>query len=138
MALTFNNTMAAAMLTAFKNHIDGFAGDTALRIYAGTAPATAQDGLSGATLLASFTIRNPCAQTPTGKTLTLNLPADVTASAAGKATFFRIGKLSDTGGTAMLQGAVSDGAGSGELKLNKTDIVQNENVSVVEITFKLP
>lgn len=137
MALSFNDTLGNSILKAIRDHIDGFAGESALRIYGGTPPANANAGLSSNTLLASFSVRNPCANDPTGKALTIFTPADVTATAAGTATFFRIGKISQDGGTAMIQGSVSDAAGNGELKLNRVALTSGEPVSIVEIKFSL-
>lgn len=106
-----------------------------MRIYAGTMPANVTVGMSGETVLAEFTIKNPCASDASGFALTIFPPADVTALATGTASWFRIFKKGAS--TSLIQGKVTDAAGNGELKLNRVAITQGEPVSIVEIKFTL-
>ncbi|MEQ8308015.1 MAG: hypothetical protein RIA09_15770 [Hoeflea sp.] len=113
--------------------------DNKLNIYAGTPPATPDDALAGNTLLIEFDLPDPAfgdaVDANNGGTATLNAVTPVTALATGTATFFRI---LDGDGTPLMQGDVTDTAGSGSLKLSSVAVIEDIDVSVVSMTITLP
>jgi hypothetical protein len=110
-----------------------------LNIYSGAAPATPDDALAGNTLLIEFDLPDPsfgdAVDANNGGTATLNAVTPTTALATGTASFFRI---LDGDGTPLIQGDVTDTAGSGSLKLSSVAVIQDIDVSVVSMTITLP
>lgn len=110
-----------------------------LNIYSGVEPADADTALSGNTLLIEFDLPDPsfgdAVDANGGGTATLNAVTPTTALATGTASFFRV---LDGDGTCIIQGDVSDTAGSGSLKLSSVAVIQDIDVSVVSMTITLP
>ena len=131
MSLSFNDSLAHAILNSMRVHINSLSGTPSLRIYAAGA-------IPGAKVLATFTLSNDVAPAATGKALTFTTPPEVKASDSGDAAQFQIGVLSDASGQAVLRGSISDATGTGDLKLNKIAIVKDEPVSIVEMKITLP
>lgn len=110
-------------LTAF------YGASALLRIYSGTRPATG-GALSGNTLLAQLTLGAVLAAAASSGTLTLNsISPQNSAAATGQATWFRIVKADGT--TFCTDGGASTVAqGTGELRLDDTNIIQGGTVAV--------
>lgn len=132
MALTFINTLK----TSRADTIDAAIGTNGkLKIYAGTAPADVNGSLTGTTLLATLTITGAFKSSNTNGVLTANAPGNATAVAGGAgttATFFRLTTSADAN---VVQGTVSDTAGSGDLKLNSASISTGATVSVTSFVI---
>lgn len=112
------------------------AGDSAaqLRIYSGTAPATAQDALSGNTLLAQLTMSDPAfGAAASGVATASAITQDSSADATGTATFFRCGSVNSGTFTQVFQGEV--GTSGSNLNLNSTAISAGAAVSVSSLTY---
>lgn len=102
-----------------------------LKMYSGTPPANVGAALSGNTLLAQLTCGSPFAPAASGGVLTANaISTESSADGTGTATFFR---LTDSGGTAKIQGSI--GTSGADLNLNTTSIVTGAAVSVTSATI---
>ena len=103
-----------------------------LRIYSGTAPASADAALSGNTLLAELPMSATAFGAAVAGVATANaITADASADATGTATFFRI---LETGGVlVVLQGTVA--TTGAELNLSSISIVIAGSVSVSSLTY---
>lgn len=106
-----------------------------LRIYSGTAPATANAALSGNTLLAelamSATAFAAAAGTGTVTKTANTITQDSSADATGTASFFRIYKSDGT--TCRVQGSV--GTSGADLNLVTTSIVAGQPVAVSSLVI---
>lgn len=129
---------AIAMANAGVTTIDGGSAGGHLRIYTGAQPADPTQAATG-TLLVDFTLGDPAFAGATdgvsGATATGNTVAPVPASNTGTAAWFRI---VDSNDVAILDGDVTDTAGTGSLKVSSTAIIQAIDVSVVSMTFTQP
>lgn len=108
-----------------------------IKIYSGTQPADANTGLSGNTLLATFTLDVPAFGTASGGAVALGgTPRTVTGAAAGTATWARCA----TGGTGGI-GTVFDcdvGTSSATLILNTVTISVGVNLSLSSGSVTMP
>ncbi len=130
MALSFSAALRTSRLTAISTEV-GTSGK--LIIYAGTAPDNVGGSVTGNTVLAELTCSAQFHSTITNGVLTVaSITADTNANNSGDATFFRVTK---SDGTAVLQGTVTNQAGSGDLKLNAIAITSGSNVSVTSFTI---
>lgn len=124
MALGFDTTLRNNRLA----QITSRAGASALlRIYSGSRPAT---GGTATTLLAQLTCGSTFAPAPSSGVLTLNAISPATSAAAtGTATWFRI--VQSDGTTFVMDGSVSTiAAGTGDLRLDDTNIVLGGTVAI--------
>ena len=139
MTVHLANAVARAACDAINGMIDAGGGPGKLRIFAGTRPATADDAMSGTTLLVEFALAaqafQPAAEIGNNATATANDISPVTAAANGVATFFQIVASDDE---VIFDGAVTDTAGNGDLKLSTTAIAAGIDVSVVSLTASMP
>jgi len=102
-----------------------------VKIYSGSVPANVGASLGAAVVLAQLTCGTPFAAGASGGVLTANaITTDSSADATGTATFFRI---TDSGGTAVIQGSV--GTSGADLILNSTGISAGASVSVTSMTI---
>jgi len=132
MAVSYDDTTQKAKLDA----LDTMVGTSPLlRIYSGSAPATANAALSGNTLLAELAMSSTAfgAAAGTGTvTKTANaISSDTSADATGTATFFRIYKSDGT--TCRVQGSV--GTSGADLNLNSTSITSGGTVAVSSLVI---
>lgn len=78
------------MMDAVETRVDVGSGAATIKLYSGTQPADANTGLSGNTLLATFTLDNPAFGAASSGTITLaGTPRATTGVAAGTATWAR-------------------------------------------------
>ena len=129
MALGFDSTLRNNRL----NQITSRAGGSALlRIYSGSRPATAG---AATTLLAQLTCNATFAPAASSGVLTLNAISPATSAAAtGTATWFRI--VQSDGSTFVMDGSVSTvAAGTGDLRLDDTNIVLGGTVAISSATI---
>lgn len=108
--------------------ITTFAGTSChLKIYSGTQPAT---GGAEGTVLANFTLSaSAFAPAASGGVLTVNLPADVNASATGTASWARIYK---SDGTTIVMD-LNVGTSAASVILNSTSITSGVACSITSI-----
>lgn len=122
----FANLLTANNATGSVAPVANQIGSGTLIIYSGTAPAGANEGLSGNTVLATFTLSAASAQSSTAGVITLAFAATtVTASASGTATFFR---FLNTTPAALIQGLV--GTSGADFNLSSVAITSGDNVSI--------
>lgn len=121
---------ATALRNAQLDAITTFAGAGAkLRIYGGVQPATG--GAVTTQLVNDFVLGTPFAPAAASGTLSPTLPANVTGSAAGTATWFRLFKADGT--TQVIDGTV--GTTGTDLVLNTTTISVGVAVSVTSFAI---
>jgi len=103
-----------------------------LRIYTGAQPATADDAIGAATLLAELVFANPAFGAAVNGVATANaIASDTTADATGTATWFRVWK--SDGVTPIWDGSV--GAAAADLVLNSVAIQAGARVDVTSLTL---
>lgn len=130
MTIALSTAARNARLNALRDTIDAGVGAGLLRIYNGTRPAS---GGTATTKLAELTLTDPSAPNASSGVLTLSsITDDSAADASGTATWFRI---VDSAGNFVVDGDISDPAGSAELKLVNTNIAINQPVQVSSFTF---
>lgn len=102
-----------------------------MKVYSGTAPATADTALSGNTLLATLTLANtPFSAAASGVKTAGAIASDTNAAATGTATFFRLTKSDDT---VVNQGSV--GTTGTDAVINTTAIVAGATVACSAMAF---
>lgn len=105
-----------------------------IKVYSGTPPATADDALSGNTLLAEMTFGATAFGAASNGVLTANaITSDASANASGVATFYRATQSDDD---VVWQGDV--GTTGTDLVLNTTNIVAGGLVSCSSLTHTIP
>ena len=122
---------ATNLRNARQDQITAYAGGGALlRIYNGSRPANPQTALSGQTLLAQLTCNATFAPPASNGVGTWNaIASQLSAAASGVASWFRLFKADGT--TAVMDGDCSTvGAGTGDLRLDDTNIVQGGTVAI--------
>lgn len=103
-----------------------------IKIYSGSKPATPETAATG-TLLVTIPVTGSF--TATGGVLTASDPASANPAADGTAGYFRI---ATSGGTAKLDGTVTNTAGNGDLKLGSTTITTGVPVDLGVPTITVP
>lgn len=130
MTFRISNAAASAMVTAFGDALDG----GSLELYTGSPPTNIGDA-TGETLLATLTFNTPGTDDPSANVLTLDLPVDSTAIAAGTIGWGRA-KKSDS--TIMCDGTVTLSGGGGDFIASELVVAIDDDVSIVAMTFTLP
>lgn len=130
--MALNPHIAYAARQAALNNALALANSGTLVIYSGTQPANADTALAGNTVLSTSTLSNPAFSNATGgsgstTTAALTLPANVSASATGTATWFRI--YQSNGTTAVADGSV--GTSSADLIVSTTSFVSGGLVTFI-------
>jgi hypothetical protein len=126
--------MAAGFATALRNAcndaITTYTGTSAVfKIYSGTQPAT---GGTAGTTLATFTMSaSAFAAASSGGVLTVNLPADVNASASGTAAW---GRLFKSDGTTIVMD-LSVGTSGTQVIINSTTVTSGVACSITSWTM---
>lgn len=106
-----------------------------LRIYSGSQPATADDGIGAATLLAELTLAASAFGASSGGVITAAaITGDTTADATGTAAWFRIWK--SNGSSPLMDGTV--GTSGCDLNMNSVAISAGAAVNVSSLTVTLP
>jgi hypothetical protein len=128
--------LAQALATTLADAVDTYLGNGGtIKIYTGTQPATADTGIGGSTLLATFTLGSPGFGNAVNGVITLSgTPLTVAAAATGTAGWFRMWKSDGT--TAVLDGSV--GTSGAQINLNTTSITSGVNVSITSGTITMP
>ena len=121
---------AIAMVNAAAAFSDGGAAASKLRIYSGAQPANPDAAATG-TILVEFTLGDPAF----GAVADGNAVAPVAATATGTAAWFR---MVDSNNAAIIDGDVTDTAGTGSLKVSSTAIIAAIDVSIVSMSFTVP
>lgn len=115
-----------AALSAVAGLIDAGAAAGTLKIYSGAMPANANSAATG-TLLATITLGDPAVGAPASGVGTFADPASVNWSASGTAGWCRV---ADSDGNTVLDGDVTNTAGTGFLRLSTTTAVAGDPVDI--------
>jgi hypothetical protein len=126
MTTGYVTTLRNAQLDAITTAVGG---GGKLQIYDGTRPAT---GGAATNKLAEFTLGTPFAPGAAAGVLSPTLPGNVSGLLAGTATWFRI---TQSGGSQVIDGSVSATGGGGDLQLNTTTISVGLTCSVTSFTI---
>jgi hypothetical protein len=123
-----------ALADAFDEAVNAGSGAGTIKIYSGTQPADANTGLSGNTLLATFTLDDPAFGAASGGVITLaGTPLSATGAAAGTATWARC--ETSTPGTVF---DCNVGTADATLILNTTTISVGVDISLTAGTITMP
>jgi len=123
-----------ALAQRFQVLLDAGAGNGTIKIYTGTQPASADDGIGGATLLGTLTFSKPSAPAASGGVLTFSsITQDDAADTTGTATWARI---ADSAGNTIFDCDV--GTSGATINLNTTSIVAGGPISVTSFTITVP
>ena len=112
--------------------IDGGAGPGQFRFYTGTMAATPDSAISAQVLLGTVVCSDPCA-THIGGVITFEIATeDAITDADGACTWVRV---CDSTGAGVVDGDVTDKAGTGFVKLNTTAIVAGGPLRILSATL---
>lgn len=124
-----------AMANAAVDLIDAGPAAGTVQIRTGAQPASAGSAATG-TLLGTLTLSDPAFADAVNGTATAGaVTGDSSADASGTAGWFRV--LDSTGATVM-DGAISEAGGGGDMILDKTAIVAGGTISVTSWTVTQP
>lgn len=124
-----------AMANAAVDLIDAGPAAGTVQIRTGGQPASAGSAATG-TLLGTLTLSDPAFADAVNGTATAGaVTGDSSADASGTAGWFRV--LDSTGATVM-DGAISEAGGGGDMILDKTAIVAGGTISVTSWTVTQP
>lgn len=123
-----------ALADAAAARVDAGPAAGTIKIYTGAQPATADAAASG-TLLATVTLGDPAFSPASGGTAPGADPAAVTPVASGTAGWFR---MADSTGATVLDGDVTDNAGTGTMKLSTTALTTGAPVDITALTITMP
>lgn len=129
MAISIGTSLQQAMGAAAATEIGASA---TIEIRSGSKPATVATTASG-TLLGTVTISGSF--TSTAGVLTSADPAAVAVVASGVAGYFRVKK---SGGTAVIDGTITESGGGGDMILDDTDLVSGGTVNLGVPSFTMP
>lgn len=134
MALSYATALRDAQQEVIRTFSTNAANSGQLRIYSGTQPASANAAIGSAgtnTLLGTLTMNATAFLASSAGVLVANaITQDTAADATGTATFFRL--LNAAGTVTIMDGTISDTAGSGDMKLNTTSIVINGPITCTQ------
>ncbi|WP_295103485.1 hypothetical protein [uncultured Microbacterium sp.] len=135
MATRIPTNVRNAMANAAVDLIDAGPAAGAVQIRTGAQPASAGSAATG-TLLGTLTLSDPAFADAVNGTATAGaVTGDSSADASGTAGWFRV--LDSTGATVM-DGAISEAGGGGDMILDSTAIVAGGTISVTSWTVTQP
>ena len=135
MATRIPTNVRNAMANAAVDLIDAGPAAGTVQIRTGAQPASAGSAATG-TLLGTLTLSDPAFADAVNGTATAGaVTGDSSADASGTAGWFRV--LDSTGATVM-DGAISEAGGGGDMILDKTAIVAGGTISVTSWTVTQP
>lgn len=134
MALTLATATQNAGVEAMASLVDNDTNEGVLRIYSGTRPSSANDGVGGADLLAEVELSDPAWDSPSaGEVNLLGTPLNTVGITDGTATWFR---LLDGGDNTVFDGDV--GTSNDDLVVTTTSIVEDVGFSITSGVFRVP
>ena len=132
MAVQWSDALRNALLDVWESTIGTSA---KIRIYSGAVPAEESTALSGNTLLAEWSLASDWAAAAAGGVKSLSgVPLEVTAAAAGTATFYRI--YNSAGSTCHEQGTV--GTSGTDMTIDNTSIASGQTVRLTAFSKTAP
>lgn len=125
-------SILASMATELAAGINAGASAPQIKFYTGAPPASPASAVTSQTLLGTLVCSDP-AVVASGASVTFDtITADASADAGGTAAWARI---LDGDGNAVIDVDVSNGAGTGVIKLNTTTIVALGLISITSFVF---
>lgn len=129
-------SVSNARLQKIIDAADAGGGPATLKVYAGTVPASADDGLTTQTLLVSFTLATPSFAAPAARAMSAaGLPRTATAGATGVPTFARLLDVANNTVGQLTAGTAGSGA---EVTLNTAEISEGADVELVALSISEP
>lgn len=128
---TLRNAMGDLILAA----LNAGSGAAVLKVYDGTQPAGPGTAITSQVLLGTLTFSDPAGST-TGGVITFGaITQDTAADASGTATWCR---LEDSTGAAVMDGDVTNNAGTGFMRINTTSIIAGGPIQATSGTLTMP
>ena len=125
---------ANALLDTLLARIDAGSGPGVIAIYTSPKPATANAAATG-TLLGTLTFTNPAGAAANARALTFSpITEDSAADADGTAFWARV---KDSAGVTVFDCDVSDGGGSGMIKLNTVAVVMGGPIRITSFVLAM-
>jgi len=125
-------SILATLATDLAAAINAGASAPEIKFYTGSPPSTPADAVTSQTLLGTLVCSDP-AVVASGATVTFaTITADTSADASGTAAWARI---LDGDGDAVIDVDVTNGAGTGVIKLNTTTIVAGGLIGITSFVF---
>lgn len=125
-------SILATLATDLAAAINAGASAPEIEFYTGSPPSTPADAVTSQTLLGTLVCSDP-AVVASGATVTFDaITADTSADASGTAAWARI---LDGDGDAVIDVDVTNGAGTGVIKLNTTTIVAGGLIGITSFVF---
>ena len=136
MTLRLSMDARVATLNTINDRVNAGAGPGVLQLYTGTQPNSPDVAATG-TLLATFTLADPAFVNIANGSMDLDADPDLSAVAinTGPAGWARI---SDSNGTAVIDGTVSSTYAAGEFFVNSTSITTNQPVFLTTFQINFP
>lgn len=139
MVARITTALAIAMCDVAADAVDAGSGTAHLRVYSGTRPTNIGDALTTQVLLVEYDFPDPAFGNATGVTAGAQADSNITGQtkaglATDTATFFQI---IDGNGAVLIDGTVSNPAGSGDLKISSTAVTTGIDVEVVSLTLNV-
>lgn len=135
MAVRISNAARSAAADAIVDRLDAGSGAGTLKIYTGEQPA-GPDSTATGTLLGTLTLSDPAyGSASNGVAAIASITGDTSADASGDAGWAR---LSDSDGTPVIDMAVSEAGGGGELILENASIVAGGAINVTSLPATMP
>jgi hypothetical protein len=134
MAIKLTTTARNSLATVLINAIDAGGAGGGLKIYSGTQPASPSVAPTG-TILSEHTLSYPCGTATSGVLVFDGITDDNFANATGVATWAR---FFDSTGAAVADCSVSVSTGSGDIKMNTVNIVENGPVRFTSLQWTMP
>lgn len=125
------NAMGDLILAA----LNAGSGAAVLKFYTGTQPAGPDTAVTSQTLLGTLTFSDPAGSTADGVVTFGAITQDSAADASGTAAWVR---LCDSAGAAVLDGDVTNNAGTGFVKINTTSILTGGPIQCTSATLTMP
>lgn len=122
-----------AACDAIVDRIDAGAAAGTLELRTGPQPSSANNAATG-TLLATFTLPDPCFGNAAAGTATANAITSVLAAATGTAGWFRV---KDSDGNSVVDGSVTATGGGGDLELNAVAVTATVAVTITAWTVTM-
>ena len=128
MAITRLSTSARnAAMAAVAALLDAGASAGTIRIYGGTIPTDANTAVGAQPLLGTVVLGDPATGAPSNGVVSVADPASVNWSASGTASWCR---LADSDGNTVIDGDVTNLAGTGFLRLSTTSAVAGDPIDI--------
>lgn len=136
MTLRIPANVRNAALAAVGALADAGSGPGTLKIYTGAQPGAAGAAPTG-TLLATFVLTDPAYGAPSAGSMALDADPDISAVCAADGTA-GWGRVADSDGNAIYDGACTVSGGGGEFILNEVTLLNGQTVVLLSGSISIP